>query len=107
MNPELKLQGGTTHFTNFNINGAASNLVIVKAASGVTNFVHDDAGVVAANYLNLQNVHATPALATWYAAASTDGGGNTGWIWGTPPITSKKKTRSIGGGLSPSSPEYL
>ena len=69
-------------FGTFNVQGRAG------ALASVNGDVFKASGIVSCNYLNLTNSDATGG-ATFYAGAnSTNGGGNTGWIFTNPPVTS-------------------
>lgn len=75
----IAFPSGTTIFTNFNVRGVPGSLVTMSS----TSTLFKASGLVAVNYLNLSNSTATGG-ARWYAGAgSTDGGGNTGWLFTT------------------------
>lgn len=80
----------TTIVGVWSVNGSAGNLVTLSrtGASGTFTLTKSGGGVVSANYLSISNSTATPSL-TWYAGiTSTDGGGNTGWIFTKVPTAS-------------------
>lgn len=73
--------GTTTTLTNWNISGTAGNLVTIQSATAAAHTLSKASGTVSADYLSVTNSTATGGAA-WYAGAnSTDGGGNTGWIF--------------------------
>lgn len=75
----ISFPSGTTTFTAFSIRGVFGSPVTLSSTSTLSKA----SGTVAVNYLNLSNSTATGG-AQWYAGAgSTDGGGNTGWIFST------------------------
>ena len=75
----IAFPSGTTIFTNFNVRGVPGSLVTMSS----TSTLFKASGLVAVNYLNLSNSTATGG-ARWYAGAgSTNGGGNTGWLFVT------------------------
>jgi hypothetical protein len=77
--------GTTTTITNWNVNGTAGNLVTIQSVTAATHTLSKASGIVSADYLSITNSIATGG-ATWYAGAnSTNGGGNTGWIFTAPP----------------------
>lgn len=81
------LKIGTTStqtITNFNTNGSAGNLAILTSTATFAT-LSKSSGIVSVDYMNIANSHATGG-ATFYAGAhSTNGGGNTGWIFTAPP----------------------
>ena len=80
----------TTTVAAFTVSGTSGNVVTLSrtGASGVFTLTKTGVGVVSSNYLSISNSTATPTL-TWYAGAnSTDGGGNTGWIFANAPTAS-------------------
>lgn len=82
--PQTTLGNGTNVVT-FTKSGAGAAVSIVPSGSGQLSW----------DYLNLTNI---PATATAYAGAnSTDGGGNTNWVFTAPPATTY--TGYIGGGF--------
>lgn len=79
--------GTTTTITNaFTVSGTASNLITINSSSAGTPAILSKAsGVIARQYLSIQDSTATGG-ATWYAGAlSTNVSGNTGWIFTNPP----------------------
>jgi hypothetical protein len=78
--------GTTTTVTNWSVNGTSGNLVIIASdvTIGGTHTLSKATGTVSSDYLNITNSIATGGAA-WYAGAnSTNGGGNTGWIFSAP-----------------------
>lgn len=73
--------GTTTTLTNWNVNGTAGNLVTIQSATAASHTLSKASGTVNANYLSISRSTATGG-ATWNAANSTDGGNNSGWIFG-------------------------
>lgn len=64
--------------------GNGSNVITFTASSGSAT-VSKSSGILSWNYVNLTNIPSTGG-ATFYAGAnSTDGGGNTGWIFFNAP----------------------
>lgn len=77
----------TTTVGAFTVQGSAGNVVTLSrtGASGTFTLAKSGSGVVSSDYLSISNSTATPSN-TWYAGAnSTDGGGNTGWIFTAAP----------------------
>lgn len=73
----------TTTVSNFSAKGAEGNLLTLSrtGASGTFTLAKSTAGIVESEYLSISNSTATPAN-TWYAGStSTNGGGNTGWLF--------------------------
>lgn len=68
--------------TNFNAIGSPGNLITINASiAGTPAMLSKASGVVACDYLSLQDSTATGG-ATWYAGAnSTNVSGNTGWLF--------------------------
>lgn len=80
----------TTTVSGWSISGSLGNLVTLArtGASGTFTLAKSGGGVVSADYLSISNSTATPS-STWYAGAnSTNGGGNTGWIFTAAPTAS-------------------
>ena len=78
----------TTTTGAFTVQGSSGNVVTLSrtGASGTFTLAKSGGGVVSSNYLSISNSAATPSTLTWYAGAnSTDGGGNTGWIFANAP----------------------
>jgi hypothetical protein len=71
----------TTTVTNFNLNGVSGSLVTINSATAATHTLSKASGTILAQYLSITNSIATGG-ATWYAVNSTNGGGNTGWVFG-------------------------
>jgi hypothetical protein len=73
--------GTTNTFNDFNLNGTPGNLITLDSATAATHTLSKASGTVSVNYLSITNSTATGG-ATWNAGAnSTNGGGNTGWIF--------------------------
>jgi hypothetical protein len=82
----LKLTSSqTTTINAMTSNGSAGNLATLLATSfGSPATLTSSASQIAEDYLYLQDITAA-GTATWYAGShSTDGGGNTGWLWSDP-----------------------
>lgn len=76
--------GTTTTITNWSVNGTSGNLVTITSATTATHTLSKASGTVSADYLSISYSVATGG-ATWNAGAnSTDGGNNSGWIFGAP-----------------------
>lgn len=74
----------TTTVGDFTVTGSAGNVVTLSSSSGTFTLTKTGVGIISSNYLSISNSTATPA-STWYAGPnSTDGGGNTGWIFASP-----------------------
>lgn len=75
--------GSTTTVGNWTITGTPGNVVTVRTSTAAThNLVKTGGGVIVTDYMSISNSAATPS-STWYAGAnSTNGGGNSGWIFG-------------------------
>ena len=79
--------GYTNYFENFSVSGTSGNLVSIYSdfPPAVSTLSKVGGGVISLNYLSVTNLTATGSGATWYAGAnSTNGGNNTGWIFGSP-----------------------
>jgi hypothetical protein len=76
--------GATTTLTNWAINGTAGNLVTIDSSSPTSHTLSKAGGAVVGNYLSISRSNATGG-ATWNALDSTDGGNNTGWVFGPGP----------------------
>lgn len=79
------ISGSTTglNIGTLNALGTAGNLITITGATAQT--LVKTSGIVAADYLSLTNIVASGG-ATWYAGShSTNGGGNTGWIFADAP----------------------
>jgi hypothetical protein len=72
----------TTTVSDWTISGSAGNIVTLQrtGASGTWSIDKTGGGEIVATFLTVSNSAASPA-ATWYADTSTDGGGNTGWLF--------------------------
>lgn len=80
----------TTTVSNWTITGTAGNVVTLSrtGASGTFTLAKSGGGVISGvDYLSISNSTASPTN-TWYAGAnSTDGGGNTNWLFTAAPVT--------------------
>ena len=76
--------GTTTTLTNWNINGTPGNPVTIGSATAASHTLSKASGTVTGDYLTISRSNATGG-ATWNATNSTDGGNNTGWIFGGGP----------------------
>jgi len=80
----------TTTVSDWTITGTAGNVVTLTrtGASGTFTLAKTGGGIISGiNYLSISNSTASPAD-TWYAGAnSTNGGGNTGWIFANFGVT--------------------
>lgn len=80
----------TTTVTNWTITGTAGNVVTLTrtGASGTFTLAKSGGGVISGvDYLSISNSTASPTN-TWYAGAnSTNGGGNTNWLFTVAPVT--------------------
>lgn len=77
----------TTTVGAFTVQGLSGNVVTLSrtGASGTFTLTKSGGGVVSSDYLSISNSTVNP-LNTWYAGAnSTDGGGNTRWIFTAAP----------------------
>lgn len=65
--------------------GNGTNVITIVASAGSATVSKSGGGTVSMDYLNLTNIPAVQAT-TWYAGThSTDGGGNTNWVFTAPP----------------------
>lgn len=81
--------GSTTTITSsWLITGTSGNVITLqRASSGIFTLVKTYPRNVSVNFLSISNSTASPNF-IWYAGAnSTDGGGNTGWVFSTPTST--------------------
>lgn len=72
---------------NFTVRGTLGNVVTLSrtGASGTFTLTKSGAGIIESDYLSISNSTVNPSN-TWYAGAnSTDGGGNTRWIFTPAP----------------------
>lgn len=80
----------TTTVSNWTITGTSGNVVTLSrtGASGTFTLAKSGGGVISGvDYLSISNSTASPTN-TWYAGAnSTNGGGNTNWIFTAAPVT--------------------
>jgi len=79
----------TTTVSNWTVTGTAGNVVTLSrtGASGTFTLAKSGGGVISGlDYLSISNSTASPTN-TWYAGAnSTDGGGNTNWLFTVAPV---------------------
>lgn len=89
--------GTTTTFTGGTSFGNGSNVITISSVTAATHTVTKASGIIRGNYLSLTNSIAAGGAA-WYAGeSSTNGGGNTGWIFGAaPPVGSASLAFSLG-----------
>jgi len=75
----------TTTVSTFTVSGTSGHLITLSRTGSSGTFTLTDAGgVISSDYLSISNSTATNG--SWFAGAnSTDGGGNTGWIFTVPP----------------------
>ena len=79
--------GTTNTFTNWNASGESTRLLTIGSATAASHTLSKASGTVSADFLSISRSTATGG-ATWNAGAnSTDGGNNSGWIFGAPPAT--------------------
>jgi hypothetical protein len=76
--------GTTSTFTDWNASGASGNLLTIGSVTAASHTLSKASGTVSADFLSISRSTATGG-ATWYAANSTDGGNNTGWIFALAP----------------------
>lgn len=87
--------GTTTTVTNFNVAGTAGKLMTVASDIAATHTLSKPSGTVSTDYLSVTNSLAGGGAA-WYAGAnSTNGGGNTGWIFTAPPVGGGTARRAL------------
>jgi hypothetical protein len=82
----ITFTAGTTQTVGaWTITGTAGNVVTLQSSTTSSyTLTKTGSGVVIVDYLSISRSTATPA-ATWYAGTnSTDGGNNSGWIFGLP-----------------------
>jgi hypothetical protein len=78
----ILFQAGTTStFTNWNASGASGRLLTIGSSTAASHTLSKASGTVNADFLSISRSNATGG-ATWNAANSTDGGNNTGWLFG-------------------------
>jgi hypothetical protein len=68
---------------NWTITGTPGNVVtVITTTGGPHNLAKTGGGVIVTDYMSITGSSATPS-STWYAGAnSTNGGSNSGWIFG-------------------------
>jgi hypothetical protein len=81
--------GSILTVTTFTVSGTPGHLITLNTDTpGSQATLSCASGVINSNYLNIQNSNATGG-ATWNAGAnSTNGGNNSGWIFGSTPVVS-------------------
>jgi hypothetical protein len=74
----------TNTVTTFTVNGSAGKLITITSAAGAANhnLIKAGGGTITCDYVSVSKSDAAPAVATWFATNSTDGGGNSGWDFG-------------------------
>lgn len=81
--------GTTTTVTSWSVSGSSGNLMTISSITGASHTLTKSGGrQISSDYLSVTNSTASPAN-TWFAGAnSTDGGGNSGWLFTvvTPPV---------------------
>ena len=87
--------GTTTTLTNWNINGTAGNLVTIGSVTAASHTLSKASGTVTGDYLSISRSNATGG-ATWNATNSTDGGNNTGWVFGAIGIIAALAASEVG-----------
>ena len=84
----ITFPNSTTTVSNWTATGTVGNVVTLTrtGASGTFTLAKSGGGVISGvDYLSISNSTASPA-STWYAGAnSTDGGGNTNWLFTVAP----------------------
>ena len=75
--------GSITTVGNWTITGTPGNVVtVITTTGGPHNLAKTGGGVIVTDYMSITGSSATPS-STWYAGAnSTNGGSNSGWIFG-------------------------
>lgn len=76
--------GSTQTFTGAGIVNLSAPLVM-NLTSASTHFLVKTSGTVVLDYWNITNSNASGG-ASWFATNSTDGGGNSGWIFAVPSL---------------------
>jgi len=66
--------------------GNSTNLITFTSSAGSAT-VRKTSGILGWNYVSLTNIPSTGGAVFYAGANSTDGGGNTGWIFGNAPST--------------------
>jgi len=74
----------TNIFSNFSLSGTAGNLITIGSNIAANHTLSKASGTVSVSNCSISRSSATGG-ATWNAANSTDGGNNTGWIFGVGP----------------------
>lgn len=70
-----------TSATSWNVNGSAGNLVTLQSDTGAAWDLCIGPGKVQSDYLAISNCTAFGGARFWAGAHSTDGGGNSGWVF--------------------------
>lgn len=74
----------TTTVTTFNVNGTAGKLMTIGSITASSHTLSKSSGLVSLDFLSISRSTAQGG-ASWYAGAnSTNGGNNSGWIFGAP-----------------------
>jgi len=79
---KVKFTAGTTQqISKFTATGSPASHIAINSTAGAYTFNKLNAGYVQSDYIDVSNGSVTPAN-TWYAGKnSSDGGGNTGWLF--------------------------
>lgn len=76
----------TTTLTNWYVKGVAGSLVTIGSTTAQAHTLSKASGIVKSEYLSISRSTATGG-ATWYAGTtSTNGTGNTGWLFTNAPV---------------------
>lgn len=85
----LQFTAGTTttlrSAAGWQVNGTSGKLMTVQSITAATHTISCASGIVQSDYLNLVNSIATGGAVFYAGSHSTDGGGNSGWIFSDPP----------------------
>lgn len=82
-NTILFTAGTTTTVADFTVDGTSGNVVTLgSTTSSPATLTKTGGGSITVDYASISNLTASPS-STWYATNSTDGGGNSGWTFGT------------------------
>lgn len=92
----ITIEDNTTGFPS----GTAGNLITIGSITAASHtWTKSGGGQIDSDYLSISRSTATPA-STWYAnTTSTDGGNNSGWVFGAPPelFTASEGTFALNG----------
>lgn len=89
----------TTTFTSGVGLGNTTNVITFTASAGSATVAKSGGGTVVWDYVNLTNIPASAANTFYASTHSTDGGGNTNWLFtDVPPASSGVGTAGFGGG---------